>query len=182
MFKVSFLNFGSKTGPMSRQVAEEGSERHSGKGGIQLPVNSFKLCPLLFMEMGLKTVQPWIGKWAIWMAPWHLNGPHKGQRKTWEENDFPKVKLWHSRRAEGKADPHGAVLSILTSTASSSQAAAGVILWVNRLQGSCLPSSPNEMSAPAGFRGCCLCFLSISESLFLPLHRTDSFRYSLLGR
>lgn len=43
---------------MSRQVAEEGSERYSGKGGIQLPVINFKLCPLLFKEMGLKTVQP----------------------------------------------------------------------------------------------------------------------------
>lgn len=45
-------------GSMSRQVAEEGSERHSGKGGIQLPVIKFKLCTLLFMGMGLKTVQP----------------------------------------------------------------------------------------------------------------------------
>lgn len=45
-------------GPMSRQVAEEGSERYSGKGGIQLPVINFKLCSLLFQEMGLKTVQP----------------------------------------------------------------------------------------------------------------------------
>lgn len=58
MFKVSFQNFGSKMGPMSRQVAEVGSEMHSGKGGIQLPVINFKLCPLLIMEMGLKTVQP----------------------------------------------------------------------------------------------------------------------------
>lgn len=112
----------------------------------------------------------------------HLNNPHKGQRETWEANDIPKVKLWGSRGAEGKADPHGAVLSILTSTASSSQAAAGVILGMNRQQGSCLPSSPDEMSAPAGFRGCCPCFWSSSESLFLPLHRTDSSRYSLLGR
>lgn len=52
-------------GPMSRQVAEEGSEGYWGKEGIQLPVINFKLRPLLFTEMGLKTVQPWIEKCAI---------------------------------------------------------------------------------------------------------------------
>lgn len=102
---------------------------YSGRGGIHLAVINCKLFSFFIYGNGLKILvffKPYStlskkrsSALAIQIMPTKSGG-------KWEVNDMPKVKLWGSRRAEGKADPQGAALNTLTQDVSPSPPAAGL--------------------------------------------------------